>query len=84
VRPWVADKGDGLQIWRLAVNIFKKQSWPADKGWSSSLGVDKVLIIPQCKNPVCYEMLCRILELAGPCENDSEPSGSITGGECLD
>ncbi|KAJ4428691.1 hypothetical protein ANN_25684 [Periplaneta americana] len=32
-------KGDGLQIWRVAVNILNKQSWTADKGWSSSLGV---------------------------------------------
>jgi hypothetical protein len=35
----VADRGDGLQIWRVAANILNKQSRTADSGWSSSLGV---------------------------------------------
>jgi hypothetical protein len=35
----VADVGDGIQIWRLAMNVLNKQSWTANKGWSSSLGV---------------------------------------------
>jgi hypothetical protein len=35
--PQVADGEDGLQIWRVAVNILSKQA--ADKGLSSSLGV---------------------------------------------
>jgi DNA-directed RNA polymerase subunit M/transcription elongation factor TFIIS len=26
VHPWVAGRGDGLQIWRVAVNIFHKQA----------------------------------------------------------
>jgi len=38
-RPWVTNGGDGLQIWRVAVNILNKQSWTAIKGWFSSLGV---------------------------------------------
>jgi hypothetical protein len=37
--PRVADRGDGLQIWRVAANILNKQSRTADSGWSSSLGV---------------------------------------------
>jgi hypothetical protein len=40
-RPQVADGGDGLQIWRVAANILNKQSWTADNGWSSSLGVER-------------------------------------------
>jgi hypothetical protein len=40
VRPWVADREDGLQIWRVAVNILNKQSRTADSGWSSSLGAN--------------------------------------------
>jgi hypothetical protein len=40
-RPRVADGGDGLQIWRVAVNISNKQSRTANKGWSSSLGVGR-------------------------------------------
>jgi hypothetical protein len=41
VRPRVADGGDVLQIWRVAVNILSKQSRTASKGWSSSLGVGR-------------------------------------------
>ena len=26
-------------LWRVAANKLNKQSWTADKGWSSSLGV---------------------------------------------
>jgi hypothetical protein len=37
--PQVADGGDILQIWRVAVNILNKQSWRADWGWSSSFRV---------------------------------------------
>jgi hypothetical protein len=37
--PQVADKGDALQIWRVATNILNKQLWTADKAWSSSLGL---------------------------------------------
>jgi len=39
VRPQVADGGDGLQIWKVAVNTFNKQSRTAAKWWSSRLGV---------------------------------------------
>jgi hypothetical protein len=35
----VADGGEGLQIGRVAANIFNKQSRTADEEWSSSLGV---------------------------------------------
>jgi hypothetical protein len=40
-RPQVADRGDGLQIWRVAANILNKQLRTADSGWSSSLGVGR-------------------------------------------
>jgi hypothetical protein len=39
VRPQVADGGDGLQIWRVAANIWNKQLRTAEQGRSSSLGV---------------------------------------------
>jgi hypothetical protein len=39
VWPQVVDGGDGLQIWRIAVNILNKQSWTAERGWPSSFGV---------------------------------------------
>jgi hypothetical protein len=38
-RPRVADRGDSLQIWKVAANILNKQSRTADSGRSSSLGV---------------------------------------------
>jgi hypothetical protein len=38
-RHRVADRGYGLQIWRVAANTLNKQSRTADSGWSSSLGV---------------------------------------------
>jgi hypothetical protein len=38
-RTRVADGRDGLQFWRLAVNILNKQPRTNDKGLSSSLGV---------------------------------------------
>jgi hypothetical protein len=38
-RPRVADRGDGLQIRRIAANILDKQSRKADSGWCSMLGV---------------------------------------------
>jgi len=37
--PQVVDGGDGLQIWRVAMNILNKQLQRADKGWSYKLGV---------------------------------------------
>jgi hypothetical protein len=37
-RPRVADRGDGLQIGRVAANMLNKQSRAADSGWPSSLG----------------------------------------------
>jgi len=53
-----------LQIWMVAEKILNKQSWTADKGWSSSLGVGRgadgsqgMLAIIWCQIfclPVCY------------------------------
>jgi len=39
VCPRVADGGDSLQVWRVAVNILDKHMWTTDKGWSSRLKV---------------------------------------------
>jgi hypothetical protein len=43
-RPQVADRGNALKVWRVAENILNKQSWTADKGWPSSLGVEPLTI----------------------------------------
>jgi hypothetical protein len=37
--PPVTDRGDGLQIWRVAANMLNKQLRTTDSGWSSSLRV---------------------------------------------
>jgi hypothetical protein len=42
------------------------------------------LITLQYKQLVYYEMLYRASELAGSCEHNNEPSGSIKGGELVD
>ena len=39
----------------VPANIFNKQSRTADKGRSSSLGLDDVLTTPHRKNVPCYE-----------------------------
>jgi hypothetical protein len=48
-RTQVADRGDALQIWRVAVNILNKQSRTADEGWPSSLRVGRGLTTPTVK-----------------------------------
>jgi len=41
-RPRVADRRNGLQMWRKAENLLNKQSrTTAGKGWSSNLGVGR-------------------------------------------
>jgi hypothetical protein len=38
-RRQVADRGDGLHMWRVVANIVNKQLRTADSGWSSGLGL---------------------------------------------
>jgi hypothetical protein len=51
-RPRVADRGDCLQIWRVAANIFNKQSRIANSGWSSSFGVGRGANNPPPQNSI--------------------------------
>jgi hypothetical protein len=37
--PQVVDGGDGLQLWRVAVNILNKQSYTADKSPALGFGM---------------------------------------------
>jgi hypothetical protein len=62
-RPRVEDGGDGLHMWRVAANILNKQSWTADKGWSSSLWVGRGANNSSLLKTICYEMLRRASEL---------------------
>jgi len=39
--PSVTGGGDGFQMWKVAANTWKKQSWPEDKEGSSRLGVGR-------------------------------------------
>jgi hypothetical protein len=72
-RPRVAGGGDGLQIWRVAANILKKQSQTADRG----------LITLRCKEATYYEMLHGTSELAACFEHGNELSGSMKGGKSV-
>jgi hypothetical protein len=56
-RPRVADRGDGLQIWRVAANILNKQCQTADRGWPSSLGVGRGLTTLPIKLDISYKTL---------------------------
>jgi hypothetical protein len=47
--PQVEDGVDVFHIWRVAANIFYKQSRTADKGCSSSLRAESELITRHCK-----------------------------------
>jgi hypothetical protein len=46
-------------VWRVAANIFNKQSRTADMGWSSSLGVGEGLTTPHCENEPLLRNLYR-------------------------
>jgi hypothetical protein len=48
-RPQVADRGDGLHIWRVAANILNKQSRTTNREWPSRLGVRRGAINPPQK-----------------------------------
>jgi hypothetical protein len=48
-RPRVADRGDGLQIWRVAANMLNKQSRTTDSGWSSCMGFGRGITTPTVK-----------------------------------
>jgi hypothetical protein len=51
-------------VWRVAANILNKQSRAADKGWSSSLGLSKVLTVHHCENVSCYELFIQASALS--------------------
>jgi hypothetical protein len=59
------DRGDDIQIWRVAANIFNEQSPTADKGWSYSLGVGQGIITPRQKKLTFYKILYRSSDLDG-------------------
>jgi hypothetical protein len=63
-RPQVADRGDGLQVWRVAANVLNKKPRTPVKvgegvgGGSSSVCLDAVLTTPRNKY-FCYEIFQR-------------------------
>jgi hypothetical protein len=52
LRPLIEERPP---VWRVDANMLNKQLWAADKGWSSSLGVDEVLTTTRRKTWPCYE-----------------------------
>jgi hypothetical protein len=83
-RPRVADRGEGIQIWRVAANILNKQSRTADNVWSFVLEVSRGTKSHHSRETACYEMLHRASELVGSCDHSNEPLDSKQGGEILD
>jgi hypothetical protein len=81
-RPQVADGGDALQLWREAANILNKQSRTADKGWSSSLGVER----GANNSPSKISMLRKHSQSLGPGRIPwmNEPPGSVKCWEVLE
>jgi hypothetical protein len=57
VRPQFADGGDGLQMRSVAEDTLNKQSWSADNGWSSSLGVGRGVNNSSPHKTVCCAVL---------------------------
>ena len=45
-RPQAADRGYGLQKWRVAANMLNKQPWTADRGDPLAYGLGEGLTIP--------------------------------------
>jgi hypothetical protein len=75
-RPWVADTGGGIQIWRVVANLWNKQSRTAEKGGPPAWGLGEEQITHR-KKPACYEMLHG--PGTGSCEHSNEYSASIIG-----
>jgi hypothetical protein len=48
-RPQVADREDGLQLWRVPENILNKMLRTAERRWPSSLRVGRGLTTPTVK-----------------------------------
>jgi hypothetical protein len=53
---YVADGGDGFQIWKVAANIFNKQLQTADRGGPPVLGLGMGLTTPHSKKQDSYKM----------------------------
>jgi hypothetical protein len=47
------------------VNILNKQSWTADRGWPSSLGVGRGANNPHCKKFTCCKLFITASEVDG-------------------
>jgi hypothetical protein len=63
--PQVADRGDGLQIGRVAANKLNKQSRTDDRGWPSSLGVGQGLTTSTINNFICCKLFATASEMDG-------------------
>jgi hypothetical protein len=48
-RSWVVDGGDGLQMWKVAANIFNMQSRTAERGGTADGGTGEGLPTPHRK-----------------------------------
>ena len=56
-RTQVADRGDGLQIWRIAANMLNRQSRTVVRGGPPAWGLVERLTTPHCKEEIVTNSL---------------------------
>jgi hypothetical protein len=56
----IEGRGDGFQIWRVAVNILNKKSGQPTGGGAAEWRFGEGLTTTDCKKPGCYGVLQRI------------------------
>jgi hypothetical protein len=80
----VGDGEDVVQMLRVAVNILNKQSWIADKGWSSGRRVGWRAYASSSHKAIHYEILHTALDLPGSFEHGNElcEIRGSHGGDC--
>jgi hypothetical protein len=64
-RPQVAERGEGLQIWRVAANILNKQLRTADRGDPPTWGLGRGITTPTVKHYICCEVCTWASEMGG-------------------
>jgi hypothetical protein len=57
--PQYMDRGEGLQIWKVAMTLLNKQSRHQRRCGPPVWRSDRVLTTPHCRRSACYEMLHR-------------------------
>jgi len=70
--PQITDGGNGIQTWKVAVNILNKQLRSTNRGWFPSLGIRRIKnSSTQQKKLACYGMfhgalMCKVINFPVP------------------